>query len=776
MKVTVPENGQNLIKVSADGNSYTWSTYSDSNSVAQSVSLTASPATVTSGGSTKLTATLTKKAAGVDKVTYTFTDASNKTVGTATTSDTTASIDVTPSATTTYTVSVSADNYTSVSDTATVTVKTTPKAELLYGTSGDPLNSTTSFSMTYDAESDCFYYVVDSNLYNNSFRFRFSYNGIQYGAAWETYPESKTVNVDGDKVDVNNNVNNWDNKPGCKVGNATSKFTIWFDANNLKTWIVNAEAPKYTVTYGVNDEAMGSVKATYADSTSIGTSPAFVEKGKSVTFTATPNEDYAVEGWYRDADCKNAITDAGTKTYYEETVNADTNVYVKFKSTAIDPEYRLTGDLSAIKGWKGYNSALKFDTAESDGSYSKIITVTDDDVNVNNRKYFKLIKLDNGSDKYYGPNEGTYDIISSNSSVTAYNTYENSGQGNDFFFSKPGTYKIHYIVKTDKNAPSVWVEENTTKYNVIVADSIKSIASVDKTEFAKGEKVTVTATPETGKVLDKVTVVGEDGSTPIETTVSGNNATFTMPAQNVTVKEVTFRKAKTCTVTFNSNDPTFGTVSAKRNGTNPLTSDTKVTEGDTVTFTAKPTSGYALSDWTVTVNNGTPETRTEPSLSLEITADTTVTANFEEVTVTPSGYYLLCGTDPTFQTGNYKSVPLYENEKGEYYAAFNAADVPKDKEYFIIFSKENNTSGIINDSSENIKIINVSDKGFSLDNYNANVQQPAGGSYGVKFAKVYINGDSDVTGFTININNLDLNSKKITYSAEPKFKEAPKMQ
>ena len=511
MKVTVPENGQNLIKVSADGNSYTWSTYSDSNSVAQSVSLTASPATVTSGGSTKLTATLTKKAAGVDKVTYTFTDASNKTVGTATTSDTTASIDVTPSATTTYTVSVSADNYTSVSDTATVTVKTTPKAELLYGTSGDPLNSTTSFSMTYDAESDCFYYVVDSNLYNNSFRFRFSYNGIQYGAAWETYPESKTVNVDGDKVDVNNNVNNWDNKPGCKVGNATSKFTIWFDANNLKTWIVNAEAPKYTVTYGVNDEAMGSVKATYADSTSIGTSPAFVEKGKSVTFTATPNEDYAVEGWYRDADCKNAITDAGTKTYYEETVNADTNVYVKFKSTAIDPEYRLTGDLSAIKGWKGYNSALKFDTAESDGSYSKIITVTDDDVNVNNRKYFKLIKLDNGSDKYYGPNEGTYDIISSNSSVTAYNTYENSGQGNDFFFSKPGTYKIHYIVKTDKNAPSVWVEENTTKYNVIVADSIKSIASVDKTEFAKGEKVTVTATPETGKVLDKVTVVGEDG-------------------------------------------------------------------------------------------------------------------------------------------------------------------------------------------------------------------------------------------------------------------------
>lgn len=776
LKVTVPENGQNLIKVSADGNSYTWSTYSDSNSVAQSVSLTASPATVTSGGSTKLTATLTKKAAGVDKVTYTFTDASNKTVGTATTSDTTASIDVTPSATTTYTVSVSADNYTSVSDTATVTVKTTPKAELLYGTSGDPLNSTTSFSMTYDAESDCFYYVVDSNLYNNSFRFRFSYNGIQYGAAWKTYPESKTVNVDGDKVDVNNNVNNWDNKPGCKVGNATSKFTIWFDANNLKTWIVNAEAPKYTVTYGVNDEAIGSVKATYADSTSIGTSPASVEEGKPVTFTATPNEGYAVEGWYSDADCKNAITDARTNTSYEVTVNANTYVYVKFKSTTIDPEYRLTGDLSAIKGWKGYNSALKFDTAESDGSYSKIITVTDDDVNVNNRKYFKLIKLDNGSDKYYGPNEGTYDIISSNSSVTAYNTYENSGQGNDFFFSKPGTYKIHYIVKTDKNAPSVWVEENTTKYNVIVADSIKSIASVDKTEFAKGEKVTVTATPETGKVLDKVTVVGEDGSTPIETTVSGNNATFTMPAQNVTVKEVTFRKAKTCTVTFRSSDNNFGTVSAIHNRAD-FTSGATVTEGDTVTFTAEPSEGYKFIGWKV---NDESETRTEPSLPLTITADTTVVANFKEMTGTLSKYYLLCGTDQTFQTGNYTSFHLYEDGNGAYYADFDLVQnsIPTGKDYFIIFSTNENTSGIIESGdASNIKINQDNNgKGFSITDYGQNVSRSNASDNYVRFAKVYIDKDNkdEVSGFTIKINNLDLNNKTITYSAEPKFKETPK--
>lgn len=1141
--------------------------------VADSVTLTANPTSITEGASSTLTATLNTKNSSVGDVTYTFTDASNKTVGTATTSDTTASIQVEPTATTTYKVTVSAENYTPVSATATVTVKTTPKAELLYGTSGDPLNSTTSLSMTYDAESDCFYYVVDSNLYNSDFRFRFSYNSKQYGANWETHPNSKTVNVDGDKVDVNIDVTNWNDKPGCKVGNATSKFTIWFDANNLKTWIVNAEAPKHTVTYGVNDEAMGSVKATYADSTSIGESPASVEEGKSVTFTATAENGYRFDGWYSDADCTNPIVGASNATYtvnnisqavyayakfsavsykinkedvtnysvevresaeynstvavtvtatndayevngitvtdkdnnvvnasggesgvytftmpasdvtvkansklkqigaptvtfnvvgqsteaakvlgstpitarytaaenstivedsenvavtnadgaevsadkyslekntitgnytftanepgtyklsytvtaksnYDErmtatnspvsvtitvsytdtqnaylalskyvdevkdttsdgytedsyaafsaaltsaralltglpnadatnasdytnaktaletafnslekdvtyyiggrfkgqswnpnrtdmqfvkvdgesnlykyetkmtvsqlsaTVSSDSNLeqyffihtgkglddeyyasesskghefhkntinnqltlkkleaktdkvtnYIKFDNTSdsssnvvlyldtsdkdklklyysadIDPEYRLTGNLSAIGGWNGYGSALKFDTAESDGSYSKIITVTDDDVNVSNRKYFKLIKSENGSDKYYGPNDSKYDIISSNSSVTAYDTFKDSGSGNDFYFSKAGTYKIHYIVKDGENTPSVWVEENTTKHNVTVAENIKSIASVDKTKAAKGEKVTVTATPESGRVLESVTVVGKDGSTSITTTVSGNTATFTMPNQDVNVTDVTFRDAKTYTVTFSSNNSEYGTVSAKYNETD-FTSGATVTEGGTVTFTATPKKGYALSDWTVTVNDKS-ETRTGSSLPLEITADTTVVANFKEMTGTQSDYYLLCGENAKFEAGSYTSVPLYTNEEGVYYADFNAADITKNKDYFIIFSTKKDTSGIIVDNN-NVTVNAVNKNGFSLSDYNENVQKPNGGSNNVKFAKVYINKD-EVSGFTIKITNLDVNSKKITYSAEPTFDVAP---
>lgn len=489
---------------------------------------------------------------------------------------------------------------------------------------------------------------------------------------------------------------------------------------------------------------------------------------------------------------KNSINNQLTLKYYPTKADDEKN-YIKFDDVAdsssnvvlyldtsdkdnlklyysadIEPDYRITGNLSAIGEWNGYDSALKFDTAESDGSYSKVITVTDDDVN---NKFFKLIKSENGSDKYYGPNDSTYDIISSNSSVTAYDTFEGSGEGNDFYFSKAGTYKIHYIVKTGKNTPSVWVEETTTKYyTVTVASGVSAIVNPEKA--AAGETVTVTVTPGAGQVLESVTVVGKDG-TPIETTKSGNTATFTMPAQDVTVTKVTFRDANKYTVKFSPNNSEYGDVSAK-NGTTSIATDTKVTEGDTVTFTATANEGYTFTGWTVTVN-GTSNTYTDSSLSLPITANTDVVANFG--TGTLSTYYLLCGYDQNFKKDTYTPVPLYKNEAGGYYADFDAAGIKK-QNYYIIFSTKEDTSGIIdsytnNNNNKDVNVIESGENGFSFGNNYAPVSQISGDSY-VKYAKVNIKSDSNVTGFTIKITDLDVDNKKITYSAEPKIKEAPK--
>lgn len=331
-------------------------------------------------------------------------------------------------------------------------------------------------------------------------------------------------------------------------------------------------------------------------------------------------------------------------------------------------------------------------------------------------------------------------------------------------------YRI-WLDSSNANDIKVWITDITKKYSI--SNTSGKELTISPNQASAGDEVTVTATsiPQ-GQILDTVTVVGAN-NTQITTNVIGNTATFVMPNQDVTVKEVTFRDANKYTVNFSSINDEFGTVSAKYKEAN-FTSGTEVTEGDEVTFTAEPKSGYALSGWTV---NGKSETLTDSSLSLKITADTTVVANFEEVTVTPSGYYLLCGTDATFKADSYTSVHLYTNEEGVYYADFDVAKdfIPKSKDYFIIFSTTKDTSGIIDtNNAENI-IINIKNngKGFSLNDHNGDVNVVETGTKNVRFAKVYISKD-EVSGFTINITNLDLRSKKITYSAKPKFKEAPR--
>ena len=331
-------------------------------------------------------------------------------------------------------------------------------------------------------------------------------------------------------------------------------------------------------------------------------------------------------------------------------------------------------------------------------------------------------------------------------------------------------YRI-WLDSSNANDIKVWITDITKKYSI--SNTSGKELTISPNQASAGETVTVTATPGTGEVLKSVTVVGADNKS-VTTTVSGNTATFVMPDQDVTVTNVTFRDANNYTVNFSSSDPTNGKVSAQYNGADFATG-TKVTEGDTVTFTATPiSSGYTFKDWTVTVNN-TPQTYTGSSLYLKITANTTVTANF--ATGTLSSYYLLCGLDQTFKADSYKSVPLIDKGNGEYYADFDAAGITKD--YYIIFSTKEDTSGIIDSSNNNdnakVTVTKVeNNNGFSFYDQYSPVSQTSGNTGSVKFSKVIIKSNSNVTGFTIKISGLDVDNKTITYSAEPKFKEPTK--
>ena len=217
------------------------------------------------------------------------------------------------------------------------------------------------------------------------------------------------------------------------------------------------------------------------------------------------------------------------------------------------------------------------------------------------------------------------------------------------------------------------------------------------------------------------------------------------------------------TVTFGSDNN--GTVSAKHNGVEFHSGET-VNVGDTVKFTAEPKSGYALSDWTVTVN-GTSETYTGSSLSLKITADTTVTAKFKvEDSGTPSDYYILWGTDASFS--QCKAKQLYSKD-GKYYANFDAAtdEIGTSKDYFFVFSKSNTINGVT--AEENSVTINEVDQDKFYFKSNNSVINNVGTT---KVPKIW-NGNADLIGFKIIVSDIVPDQKKVTYSCEPTFDVAP---
>ena len=562
------------------------------------------------------------------------------------------------------------------------------------------------------------------------------------------------------------------------VGNPNNGQNCFTETNwdNAGTWS----------TYSATDRVAKSVSLTASSET--------VKVGNSVTLTAVANNPASenltyqftktIGGEANETQNNNelTVTPSAAGTYkYKVTVSAEgyspvTSTEFSFTVTA-PVTYYLGGRVAQTQNNSDWtapdsitNTSCKFVETETDGLYKYESDQTPaawSETRNDLLQYF-YVRTSLGGALYYGNAEPGDDALA----LTAQGQKANLAE-----ISNTDVKNLIYINSNDTSTNATfWLDTRNNEYKlwyttalphtVKVADGVS--ATVNKETATAGEKVTVTATPISGEVLKSVTVVGADNK-QVTTTVSGNTATFTMPDQDVIVKDVTFRTAETYTVTFRSSDDKFGTVSAT-NGKTPISSSpATVTEGDTVTFTAKPASGYALSSWTV---NGAQASSTTNPYKITVNSNTTVVANFKEMTGTKSDYYLLCGEDATFQTGNYTPVPLYTNEEGVYYADFDAANITKSKNYFIIFSTKEDTSGIIVDSN-NVTVNAVDKNGFSLSDYNENVQNPNGGSNNVKFAKVYINKD-EVTGFTIKITNLNVNSKKITYSAEPKFKEAPK--
>lgn len=325
--------------------------------VAESVSLTASPATVTSGGSTTLTATLKNKATGVDKVTYTFKNADGTEVGTVKDSaENTASVNVDNiTSDTTYTVTVSADGYSDVTGSTTVAMPESTTLNFMVKSNDTDISKGVFkktgdeyiLDVTFDQTGDYSFYVKDDKGNNNVIYYR-----NQVGTL-----EDLTSNVTLYKYG-SNNAGHYVTLSVATPGTYGIKMTKSGENYSVSLYKIPDTSVTYTVNYGVNGDN-GTLSAT-----GVSGSGSTVNSGTKVTFTATPNKDYTVEGWYSDDKCTNKIDSAGTNKTYTVTVNADTNVYVKFRTantytvkfSSSDDNF---GTVSATNGTTSLNSPAK---------------------------------------------------------------------------------------------------------------------------------------------------------------------------------------------------------------------------------------------------------------------------------------------------------------------------------------------------------------------------------------------------------------------------------
>lgn len=495
-----------------------------------------------------------------------------------------------------------------------------------------------------------------------------------------------------------------------------------------------------------------------ADSVALTANPTSVKIGNSVTLTPTVSSAKSDNLTYtykktsdgtateeKNADNSLTVTPTAAGTYkYTVTVSADgyspvTSNEISFTATD-SVKYYICGRFNTT--WhdpsvddpqfvedKSNPGLFYYETGKTIADLSGTISETYGDT----PKYFYIYKT--------ATNESTNYLTTSDNA--GHNFQNNTVDRPLALSNKTGTDE-KYLVRfnddkdTSTTPVTIWLDTRNNEYKlwyttalshkVNVAEGVS--ATVDKVTATTGEKVTVTAIPENGKVLDKVTVVGEDGSTPIETTVSGNTATFTMPDQNVTVTGVTFREANKYTVTFSSSDNTFGTVSAM-NGATSLTSPATVTEGGTVTFTAAPKDGYALSGWTVTVND-TTKTYNDSSLSLKITANTIVTANFkveDSGTIVNNMYFLYGSTNKPqswegqqgYNQSGYGKYNVYEKD-GKYivtlkkehyktlYFAFSTSN------YYKNMTPKDKLTGVNSDNPVDLRLVTTSKESFNADN------------------------------------------------------------
>lgn len=325
----------------------------------------------------------------------------------------------------------------------------------------------------------------------------------------------------------NGNWSQYNNNPSILPSDGQNMVVIAADGKSYK-WDTygGSTTNKYTVTYGSNNDSLGTVSATTSSGSLSSGSPQ-VDKDTEVTFTAKPTGSNEFKGWFSDSTCNTAIEGA-TSTTYTTTITKNTTVYAKFEaptsSDKITVYFKNTGNWSNVYCYAWYNNGTA-DKNTTDAWPGNTMTLIDS----TNKVY--SIELPSNSTKCIF-NQGNDAGKTGNLTIEA---------GKIFIYDSNATNKGKWEVyssSTTKGAFAITDETKDINGSLSISATGKESGTADK-----NDTVTITGNPvKSYFVLDKVTVKGADNSS-IEVSGTDNTRTFTMPEQNVTVK-ATFKLNK----------------------------------------------------------------------------------------------------------------------------------------------------------------------------------------------------------------------------------------
>lgn len=509
--------------------------------------------------------------------------------------------------------------------------------------------------------------------------------------------------------------------------------TVLKDANGLyvladsDNFVISNKA-KYSVTFGSNDANMG--KVTVSDGTnSYTTSPASVEEGKSVTFTATANEGYKFDGWYSDADCKNPIDGASNATYTVNNISQAVSAYAKFSAVSYNITTETVTNYSVeVKESAEYNSTVSVKVTATDNAYElNGITVTDKDN--------KVVNASGGESGVY-----TFTMPASNVTVKANSKLKQIDAPTVTFNVLGQSIADANVLGSTAITASYTAAENSTivegSEKVVVTDANGTTVSVDKYSLVKNTT--------TG---DYTFTAKEPGTYKLSYTVTAkSNYDESMTATNSPV-------SVTVTVAYTDTQQAYVDLENYVN-TVKDTSAGNYTEDSYADFSTALKSAQALLKGLPNADATNTDVYTTALTDLQ---------NAYKNLKSNKQYYILGHSAITGRTDDTSSatthdngVPMKDNGNGDYTYTFSSPDIKSGNDAFCFIDNNDKTYKTDNDKS-----INITDSKYTAENpYTVEISSADKGLY-------YIGNPTASKRYTIHLNTATDGKIKVWVEEPP---------